>query len=70
MTNSIRTNVEEIIKGVELTKNEWNVIKMIRQIRFGQVLVVKNGGIIARAEITKSILVTEQMDTDLEIDVQ
>lgn len=68
MTNPIipNPNTEEIVKGIDLTKNEWNIIKMVRQVRYGDVLVVKNGGVIVRTEVKFSLHVTENMNTNLE----
>lgn len=68
-TEPNKTNVESIVK-VDLTAKEWATIKVLRQIRFGQLTVYKQSGTIIRIEPTVSIVVKEDMDTNLLIGVE
>lgn len=61
-------NTESIVKA-QLTKREWNVIQMMRQIRYGSMTVQKQAGVIIMVEPSPTIKVAEDMDITLPIGV-
>lgn len=63
------TNAESIVK-VELTLREWNVIRILRQIRYGKMTVQKQSGTIIMIEPAPTLKVNEVMDIDLPFGVE
>lgn len=55
----------ETIVKCEITKREWNMIQMIRQIGFGKITVQKMNNLIVRVESTTSIVIDEEMEVIL-----
>lgn len=48
--------------NVEITKREWNVLLLLRQIGFGKVTLQKMNNVIVRVESTVSTVVNEEME--------
>jgi hypothetical protein len=62
-------NTESLIK-VELTQREWNVIRILRQIRYGKMTIQKQAGLIVLMEPAPTIKVEENMNTNFPIGVE
>lgn len=63
------TNTESLV-DVQLTKREWNVIQILRQIRYGDLLVQKQSGLIIMIKPMPTIKMDENMNINVTFGVE
>jgi hypothetical protein len=64
------TSTTESLVRVELTVREWKVVQVLRQIRFGKMIIQKQGGQIIMIEPSPTLKVDELMETNIKVDVE
>ena len=65
-----RPSSPEQVVNVQLTKREWNAIKLFRNLKYGSITLIRlDSSGTFRVEVKESILIEEEMDIPMTVGV-